>query len=61
VEQDGFRKKHPFDTLIEGVGLNRMTDNFERASIDDAFTVSDEGIDASLSRIVAYGSFPNPE
>lgn len=41
VEAEGQRKKHPFDTLVEGVGLNRITKNFEKAIIDDAFTVSD--------------------
>jgi cysteine synthase A len=44
VEAEGHRLKHPFDTVVEGVGLNRMTDNFENAIIDDAFTISDEGI-----------------
>lgn len=29
VEAEGYRTKHPFDTVVEGVGLNRMTDNFE--------------------------------
>ena len=36
--------KNPFDTVIEGVGLNRETSNFRRAIIDDAFKVTDEEI-----------------
>lgn len=41
-EKEGFRLKNPFDTVIEGVGLNRPTANFNEAVIDDAEKVSDE-------------------
>jgi cysteine synthase A len=34
--------KNPFDTVIEGVGLNRPTANFNQAIIDDAVKVTDE-------------------
>ena len=27
-EAEGHRKKHPFDTVVEGVGLNRLTKNY---------------------------------
>ena len=40
-EKEGHRLKNPFDTIIEGVGLNRPTANFTSAHIDDAFKVSD--------------------
>ena len=41
-DAEGFRVKHPFDTITEGVGLNRLTNNFSLALIDKAFKVSDE-------------------
>ena len=41
-EAEGRRKKHPFDTITEGVGLNRLTANFARAQIDGAFRCSDQ-------------------
>ena len=40
-EAEGKRLKNPFDTITEGVGINRVTKNFEKASVDDAFKVSD--------------------
>ena len=40
-EKEGHRLKNPFDTVVEGVGLNRATANFEKAKIDDAFKVTD--------------------
>jgi cysteine synthase A len=27
-EKEGFRLKNPFDTVVEGIGLNRPTANF---------------------------------
>jgi len=33
--------KNPFDTVVEGVGLNRPTANFNEALIDDAYRVTD--------------------
>ena len=41
-ESEGRRVKHPFDTITEGVGLNRLTRNFALATIDDAFHCSDQ-------------------
>lgn len=41
-EAEGKRLRNPFDTITEGVGINRITTNFEKAVIDDAFKVSDE-------------------
>ena len=40
-EAEGKRLRNPFDTITEGVGLNRITQNFDQAIIDDAFKVSD--------------------
>lgn len=44
VEQEGKRRRHQVDTLVEGVGLNRLTWNFSQGEkyIDDAIRVSDD-------------------
>lgn len=45
-EQEGTRKRHQVDTIVEGIGLNRLTRNFAHAVdkrvIDDAISVTDE-------------------
>lgn len=43
TEREGTRRRHQVDTLVEGVGLNRITANFAAAEpyIDDAVRVSD--------------------
>ena len=40
-EAEGKRLKHPFDTITEGVGINRLTANFAKAKVDGAFKTSD--------------------
>jgi cysteine synthase A len=35
-------RRHRYDTLVEGVGADRVTSNFARALIDDAIRVPDE-------------------
>ena len=40
-EKEGYRLKNPFDTVVEGVGLNRATANFDNATLDDAFKITD--------------------
>lgn len=42
-DAEGHRLKHPFDTVTEGIGLNRITQNFERGipHCDVAFAVED--------------------
>ena len=37
-------RKHRYDTIVEGVGLDRITKNFELAEIDDAFSCTDQEI-----------------
>lgn len=37
-------KKHRDDSIVEGVGLDRITCNFQLASINDAEKISGEGI-----------------
>lgn len=41
-EAEGHRLKHPFDTVTEGIGLNRLTNNFNQSDIDRAYLVTDE-------------------
>lgn len=36
-EAEGKRLKNPFDTITEGIGINRMTHNFSQALVDGAF------------------------
>jgi cysteine synthase len=43
TEKEGTRRRHQVDTIVEGIGINRVTQNFEagRALIDDAIRVAD--------------------
>ena len=44
-QAEGKRKRHQVDTIVEGVGINRLTSNFkmvEQGWIDDAIHVSDQ-------------------
>ncbi|KAF2085656.1 cysteine synthase [Saccharata proteae CBS 121410] len=43
-EREGTRRRHQVDTIVEGIGVNRVTNNFEagRELIDDAVRVNDE-------------------
>jgi cysteine synthase A len=38
----GLYCRHSYDTIAEGVGIDRLTENFLLASIDDAFHVTDQ-------------------
>ncbi|KAL8462251.1 hypothetical protein ACS0TY_033343 [Phlomoides rotata] len=40
-EAEGWRLKNPFDTITEGIGINRLTENFKLAELDGAFRGSD--------------------
>lgn len=40
-EAEGRRLRHPADTILEGVGLNRLSANFARARVDGAWPCSD--------------------
>ncbi|OLL24424.1 Cysteine synthase 2 [Neolecta irregularis DAH-3] len=44
TEKEGSRRRHQIDSIIEGIGINRLTRNFEvgRKLIDDAIKVTDE-------------------
>ena len=43
-EREGTRRRSQVDTIVEGIGINRVTANFEagRGLIDDAIKVSDD-------------------
>lgn len=40
-EAEGRRLRNPFDTITEGIGINRSTANFALAAVDGAFRGSD--------------------
>jgi len=42
-EREGTRRRHQVDTIVEGIGVNRVTRNFEagRELVDDAIRVTD--------------------
>jgi cysteine synthase len=44
TEKEGTRRRAQVDTIVEGIGINRVTANFEagRALIDEAIRVTDE-------------------
>lgn len=44
TEREGTRRRQQVDTMVEGIGINRITENFEsgRSLIDDAVRVTDE-------------------
>lgn len=44
VEKEGTRRRHQVDTIVEGVGLNRITRNFEVGEyyVDESVRVSDD-------------------
>jgi len=44
TEREGTRRRTQVDTIVEGIGINRITENFEagRPLIDDAVRVTDE-------------------
>ncbi|TFK54550.1 PALP-domain-containing protein [Heliocybe sulcata] len=43
-EREGSKRRHQVDTVVEGIGNNRMTNNIDMAisSIDDAYRITDE-------------------
>lgn len=49
-EAEGRRLKNPFDTITEGIGINRLTRNFMMAELDGAFRGTDmEAVEMSRS------------
>jgi cysteine synthase A len=59
-DREGHRVRHPIDTITEGIGLNRLTDNFQIGIpfIDHAFTITDaEAIKMSRFLLNTEGLF----
>lgn len=59
-EAEGKRLRNPFDTITEGVGINRLTANFETivGAVDDAVRVSDaESVEMSRFLLREEGLF----
>ena len=49
-EAEGQRLKNPFDTITEGIGINRLTQNFMMAKLDGAVRGTDlEAVEMSRS------------
>lgn len=43
-EKEGTRRRHQVDSIVEGIGINRVSKNFDegRELIDDAFKITDD-------------------
>lgn len=51
-EAEGRRLKNPFDTITEGIGINRVTRNFAMAKLDGAFRGTDmEAVEMARSAL----------
>ncbi|KAF9388117.1 hypothetical protein CPB97_001568 [Podila verticillata] len=60
TEKEGKRKRHQVDTVVEGVGINRLTRNFSMSEgfIDDAIRVTDqEAVDMARYLVHQEGLF----
>jgi len=59
-ESEGTKRRHQVDTVVEGIGINRLTNNFEMAIpiINDAFRVMDrEAVAMSRYLVLNDGLF----
>ncbi|KAJ8542835.1 hypothetical protein K7X08_005358 [Anisodus acutangulus] len=57
-ETEGRRLKNPFDTITEGIGINRLTENFKMAKFDGAFRGTDiEAVEMSRYLLKNDGLF----
>lgn len=55
-EREGTRRRHQVDTIVEGIGINRVTHNFDvgRELIDDAIRVNDSQATAMARWLVEH-------
>ncbi|KAJ7212992.1 PALP-domain-containing protein [Mycena pura] len=55
-EREGTKRRHQVDTIVEGIGINRLTNNIDLALplIDDAFRVTDPEAVAMARYLVKY-------
>jgi cysteine synthase A len=59
-ESEGTKRRHQVDTIVEGIGINRVTRNFEAGEriIDDAYRISDaEAVAMSRYLVLHDGLF----
>ena len=57
-EAEGKRLRNPFDTVTEGIGINRLTENFRQARIDGAVQGTDqEAVDMAVHLLREDGLF----
>ncbi|XP_031119741.1 cysteine synthase 2-like [Ipomoea triloba] len=57
-EAEGRRLKNPFDTITEGIRINRLTENFKLAKLDGAFRGTDmEAVEMSRYLLKNDGLF----
>ncbi|KAH8118936.1 PALP-domain-containing protein [Phellopilus nigrolimitatus] len=59
-EKEGTKRRHQVDTVVEGIGINRLTANFELALpiIDEAFRITDaEAVSMSRYLVLNDGLF----
>ncbi|XP_057978698.1 cysteine synthase 2 isoform X2 [Malania oleifera] len=57
-EAEGRRLRNPFDTITEGIGINRLTQNFMMAQLDGAFRGTDiEAVEMSRFLLKNDGLF----
>ncbi|THU62501.1 hypothetical protein C4D60_Mb01t05810 [Musa balbisiana] len=57
-EAEGRRLKNPFDTITEGIGINRLTKNFMMAELDGAYRGTDrEAVEMSRFLLKKDGLF----
>lgn len=55
-EAEGKRLKNPFDTITEGIGINRLTQNFKLSQLDGAFQGTDrEAVEMARLAFVLTG------
>lgn len=43
-EKEGFKERNPQRTMVEGIGLQWLTENFKLADIDDSFSITDQEV-----------------
>lgn len=55
-EKEGTRRRHQVDTIVEGIGINRVTHNFEVGCelVDDAIRVHDDQAQAMARWLVEH-------
>ncbi|OBZ70978.1 Cysteine synthase 2 [Grifola frondosa] len=58
-EAEGTKRRHQVDTVVEGIGINRLTHNMELALpiIDDAFRITDAEAVAMSRYLVRHDGF----